>query len=174
MRHSTGWIDKHVGARRHQGKMFSLILYEPEIPPNTGNIIRLCANTGVGLHLIEPLGFDLEERKLRRAGLDYREFASVTTHASLAKCLQVLNSPRVFAISTRGSTRYDEPQYRCGDALLLGPETRGLPDEVLAALPSEQRLRLPMRSGSRSLNLSNAAAIVVYEAWRQLGFDGGV
>jgi tRNA (cytidine/uridine-2'-O-)-methyltransferase len=153
--------------------MFSLILYEPEIPPNTGNIIRLCANTGVALHLIEPLGFDLEERKLRRAGLDYREFASVTTHASLAKCLEALNSPRVFAISTRGSTRHDEPQYREGDALLLGPETRGLPEEVLAALPPEQRLRLPMRSGSRSLNLSNAAAIVVYEAWRQLGFDGG-
>jgi tRNA (cytidine/uridine-2'-O-)-methyltransferase len=173
MRHSTGWIVKHVGARRRKDKMFSLILFEPEIPPNTGNIIRLCANTGVSLHLIEPLGFDLEERKLRRAGLDYREFASVTTHVSLAECLIALDEPRVFAVSTRGNTRHDEPQYRPGDALLLGPETRGLPDNVLAALPPEQRLRLPMRSGSRSLNLSNAAAIVVYEAWRQLGFDGG-
>jgi tRNA (cytidine/uridine-2'-O-)-methyltransferase len=174
MRHSTGCTDKHVGARSRIPEMLYLILYEPEIPPNTGNIIRLCANTGVALHLIEPLGFDLEERKLRRAGLDYREFASVTTHSTLVDCLSSLNDPRVFAISTRGKTRYDAPQYRDGDALLLGPETRGLPTEVMEALPAEQRLRLPMRSGSRSLNLSNAAAIVVYEAWRQLGFDGGV
>jgi tRNA (cytidine/uridine-2'-O-)-methyltransferase len=150
--------------------MFSLILYEPEIPPNTGNIIRLCANTGVALHLIEPLGFDLEEKKLRRAGLDYREFAEVTTHASLAACVITLNEPRIFALSTRGTTRHDKPDYRAGDAFLLGPETRGLPTEILNALPEEQRLRLPMRQDSRSLNLSNTAAVIVYEAWRHLNF----
>ena len=153
--------------------MFSLILYQPEIPPNTGNVIRLCANTGVALHLIEPLGFDLEERKLRRAGLDYREFATVQTHSSLEECLESLGQPRVFALSTRGSTRHDTPDYREGDALLLGPETRGLPQELLDALPDEQCLRLPMRPDNRSLNLSNTAAIIVYEAWRQLGFEGG-
>ena len=158
---------------RHSTAMISLILYEPEIPPNTGNIIRLCANTGVALHLIEPLGFDLEEKKLRRAGLDYREFASVTTHGSLAACLHALNEPRVFAVSTRGRKRYDEPTYRAGDAFLFGPETRGLPVDILDAMPPEQRLRLPMRADSRSLNLSNAAAVVVYEVWRQLGFEGG-
>jgi len=150
--------------------MFSLILYQPEIPPNTGNIIRLCANTGVSLHLIEPLGFELDEPRLKRAGLDYREFASVQTHASLKGCLLALGEPRVFALSTRGTTRYDEPHYKAGDALLLGPETRGLPQELLEALPVTQRLRLPMRDGSRSLNLSNTAAVIVYEAWRQLGF----
>ena len=153
--------------------MFQLILYQPEIPPNTGNVIRLCANTGVALHLIEPLGFDLEERKLRRAGLDYREFATVKTHASLETCLEALGQPRVFALSTRGTTRYDTPAYAAGDAFLLGPETRGLPQAVLDALPDEQCLRLPMRPDNRSLNLSNTAAIIVYEAWRQLGFDGG-
>jgi tRNA (cytidine/uridine-2'-O-)-methyltransferase len=153
--------------------MFSLILYQPEIPPNTGNIIRLCANTGVSLHLIEPLGFDLEERKLRRAGLDYREFASITTHASLELCLQQLGGPRVFALTTRGQTRHDAPEYMSGDAFLMGPETRGLPTEILESLPPQQRLRLPMRKDSRSLNLSNAAAVMVYEAWRQLDFDGG-
>ena len=153
--------------------MFHLILYEPEIPPNTGNVIRLCANTGASLHLIEPLGFDLEEKKLRRAGLDYREFASVETHASLEQCLDSLGRPRVFALSTRGTTRHDKPRYRAGDAFLLGPETRGLPQAVLDGLPEDQRLRLPMRPGNRSLNLSNAAAVIVFEAWRQLGFDGG-
>ena len=153
--------------------MFSLILYQPEIPPNTGNVIRLCANTGVALHLIEPLGFDLEERKLRRAGLDYREIASVRVHPSLEACLEALDEPRVFALSTRGTTRHDAPKYREGDAFLLGPETRGLPQEVLDALPDEQCLRLPMRPDNRSLNLSNTAAVIVYEAWRQLGFEGG-
>jgi len=153
--------------------MFSLILYQPEIPPNTGNIIRLCANTGVSLHLIEPLGFELDEPRLKRAGLDYREFASVQTHGSLEGCLKALGEPRVFALSTRGTTRYDEPHYEAGDALLLGPETRGLPQELLETLPATQRLRLPMRDGSRSLNLSNTAAVIVYEAWRQLRFDGG-
>ena len=153
--------------------MFSVILYEPEIPPNTGNIIRLCANTGTDLHLIEPLGFDLDEKRLRRAGLDYREFVSVQPHASLEACLASLGMPRVFALSTRNSLRYDQATFREGDALLFGPETRGLPREVLDALPPEQRLRLPMREGNRSLNLSNSAAVVVYEAWRQLGFEGG-
>ena len=153
--------------------MFHLILYQPEIPPNTGNVIRLCANTGVALHLIEPLGFDLEEKKLRRAGLDYREFATVQTHASLEVCLEALGRPRVFALSTRGTTRYDTPDYAAGDAFLLGPETRGLPQAVLDALPDEQCLRLPMRPDNRSLNLSNTAAVIVYEAWRQLDFQGG-
>ena len=153
--------------------MFHLILYEPEIPPNTGNVIRLCANTGVSLHLVEPLGFDLEEKKLRRAGLDYREFASVQTHGSLESCLDALDQPRVFALSTRGATRYDAPNYAEGDAFLLGPETRGLPQAILDALPAEQCLRLPMRPNNRSLNLSNTAAVIVYEAWRQLAFDGG-
>lgn len=152
--------------------MFSLILYEPEIPPNTGNVIRLAANTGVSLHLIEPLGFDLEERKLRRAGLDYREFARVQTHGSLDECLRALGHPRLFALSTRGTTRYDSPRYREGDAFLLGPETRGLPQAILDSLPSGQVLRLPMQAESRSLNLSNTAAVIVYEAWRQLDFLG--
>ena len=153
--------------------MFSVILYEPEIPPNTGNIIRLCANTGTDLHLIEPLGFDLDEKRLRRAGLDYREFVSVRTHASLGECLVALDNPRVFAMSTRNSLRYDEARFAQGDALLFGPETRGLPQAVLDALPARQRLRLPMQAGNRSLNLSNSAAVVVFEAWRQLGFPGG-
>ncbi len=153
--------------------MFSVILYEPEIPPNTGNIIRLCANTGAALHLIEPLGFELDEPRLKRAGLDYREFATVQTHASLEGCVAALGQPRLFAMSTRNSTRYDEVTFRAGDALLFGPETRGLPQDVLDALPDGQRLRLPMREGNRSLNLSNSAAVVVYEAWRQLGFEGG-
>lgn len=152
--------------------MFSLILYEPEIPPNTGNIIRLCANTGVALHLVEPLGFELDEPRLKRAGLDYREFASVKTYPSLDAALASLGGPRVFALSTRGVTRHDRPDYAPGDAFLMGPETRGLPQAVLDDLPPEQRLRLPMRAGNRSLNLSNAATVVVYEAWRQLGFEG--
>jgi len=153
--------------------MFSLILYEPEIPPNTGNIIRLCANTGASLHLIEPLGFELDDARLKRAGLDYREFATVAAHKSLSDCLSKLEQPRVFAFSTRGKARHDSPQYRAGDAFLFGPETRGLPQAVLDALPREQRLRLPMKENSRSLNLSNSAAVVVYEAWRQLDFAGG-
>ncbi len=153
--------------------MLSVILYEPEIPPNTGNIIRLCANTGARLHLVEPLGFELDEPRLKRAGLDYREFASVQTHASLDACLDALGHPRVFALSTRNAMRYDEADFHENDALLFGPETRGLPQEVLDRLPAEQRLRLPMREGNRSLNLSNAAAVVVYEAWRQLGFPSG-
>ncbi len=153
--------------------MFHIILYEPEIPPNTGNVIRLCANTGATLHLVEPLGFELDDTKLRRAGLDYREYAAVRTWPSLDACVEGLDGPRVFAFSTRGVTRYDHPDFREGDAFLFGPETRGLPQSVLDALPEEQRLRLPMAAGNRSLNLSNTVAIVVYEAWRQQGFAGG-
>ncbi|MEQ9561795.1 MAG: tRNA (uridine(34)/cytosine(34)/5-carboxymethylaminomethyluridine(34)-2'-O)-methyltransferase TrmL [Woeseiaceae bacterium] len=153
--------------------MFNLILYQPEIPPNTGNIIRLCANTGTKLHLVEPLGFELDEPRLKRAGLDYREFADVAVYASLEGCLETLQRPRVFAFSTRGTTNYASASFAAGDALLFGPETRGLPQGVLDELPPEQRLRLPMQAGSRSLNLSNSAAVVVYEAWRQQGFRGG-
>jgi len=153
--------------------MFNVILFEPEIPPNTGNIIRLCANTGARLHLVEPLGFELDEPRLKRAGLDYREFADVSVHVSLGQCLAAIDHPRVYALSTRGSTCHTAAEFRPGDAFLFGPETRGLPQALLDSLPEEQRLRMPMRPGNRSLNLSNAAAVVVYEAWRQLGFDGG-
>ena len=152
--------------------MFSIILFEPEIPPNTGNIIRLAANTGMPLHLVEPLGFELDEPRLKRAGLDYREFAAVTTHQNLAACLQALGSPRVFALSTKGTNSYAAPLFREGDAFLFGPETRGLPPHILESVPLEQRLRIPMRRDSRSLNLSNAAAIMIYEAWRQQGYVG--
>ncbi len=151
--------------------MLRLILYEPEIPPNTGNIIRLCANTGTDLHLVEPLGFELDEKRLRRAGLDYHEFATVSTHASLDACLDSLGHPRVFALSTRGRTRYDRADFQPGDALLMGPETRGLPQALLDALPDEQTLRLPMRPDNRSLNLSNATAVILYDALRRIGFD---
>ena len=154
--------------------MFELILYQPEIPPNTGNIIRVCANTGTTLHLIHPLGFALDDKKLRRAGLDYHEFAAVKEHASLEECLYELgNNRRVFALSTRGSRNYAEASFLSGDAFLLGPETRGLPQDVLASFPDEQVLRLPMRPDNRSLNLSNAAAVLLYEAWRQNNFTGG-
>ncbi len=152
--------------------MFNIILYEPEIPPNTGNIIRLAANTGMALHLVKPMGFEMDEPRLKRAGLDYREFASVATHENLAGCLEALREPRVFALSTRGKTGYSAPRYEQGDAFLFGPETRGLPDDVLQALPEQQQLCIPMRADSRSLNLSNAVAIVVYEAWRQCEFAG--
>lgn len=150
--------------------MFELIIYEPEIPPNTGNMIRLCANAGVRLNLVHPLGFSLDEPRLRRAGLDYHEFARIEEHASLADCLATLKFPRVFAFSTRAARIYTDASFVSGDALLFGPETRGLPQEVLDALPAEQRLRIPLCPGNRSLNLSNAAAIAVYEAWRQQGF----
>ena len=153
--------------------MFDLLLYQPEIPPNTGNAIRLCANTGARLHLIAPLGFGIDDARLRRAGLDYREYAELRVHDSLDAALAVIAPPRLFALSTRGSIRYDQPRYAEGAAFLVGPETRGLPDEVLAAIPDGRRLRLPMRPGNRSLNLSNAIAVVAFEAWRQLGFAGG-
>lgn len=148
------------------------MLYQPEIPPNTGNAIRLCANTGARLHLIEPLGFAMEDKQLRRAGLDYHEFASVRVHASLDAALAAIAPSRLFALSTRGQVRHDQPRYADGDAFLFGPETRGLPHDVLEAIPPERRLHLPMRPGNRSLNLSNAVAVVVFEAWRQNGFDG--
>ena len=148
-----------------------VILYQPEIPPNTGNVIRLCANTGATLHLIEPLGFTLDDARMRRAGLDYHEFADLQVHANLNACLNTMHdSTRVFALSTRGTMRYDTPRYASEDAFLFGQETRGLPDDILAQVPVAQRLRLPMRPHNRSLNLSNAVAVTVYEAWRQLGF----
>ena len=152
--------------------MLRVLLYQPEIPPNTGNVIRLCANTGCELHLVEPLGFALDDARLRRAGLDYHEFAAVRVHPSLDACLAALGEPRVFAFSTRGRRRPDQACFQHGDALLFGPESRGLPDAVVASVPEAQRLRLPMRPGQRSLNLSNAVAVAVFEAWRQHGFDG--
>jgi len=150
-----------------------VLLYQPEIPPNTGNVIRLCANTGARLHLIRPLGFDLDDRQLRRAGLDYHEYANLQVHDSLDAALAALAPARLFALSTRGTVRFDQPRYQPGDAFLFGPETRGLPQEVLDALPAEHRLRLPMRPDNRSLNLSNTVAVMVFEAWRQQGFPGG-
>ncbi|WP_045728747.1 tRNA (uridine(34)/cytosine(34)/5-carboxymethylaminomethyluridine(34)-2'-O)-methyltransferase TrmL [Xanthomonas sp. GPE 39] len=151
-----------------------VLLFQPEIPPNTGNVIRLCANTGAQLHLIEPLGFDLSDKQLKRAGLDYHEYAQLQVHASLNVALQTVAPQRLFALSTRGCVRYDAPAFTDGDAFLFGPETRGLPAEVLEAIPPTQRLRLPMRPNNRSLNLSNAVAVVVFEAWRQLGFADAV
>jgi tRNA (cytidine/uridine-2'-O-)-methyltransferase len=153
--------------------MFDVLLYQPEIPPNTGNIIRLCANTGARLHLIAPLGFDLDDRQLRRAGLDYHEYATLQVHDSFDAALAAVSPPRLFALSTRNSVHYDAPRFAEGDAFLFGSETRGLPDDVLATIAPAQRLRLPMRPDNRSLNLSNAVAVMVFEAWRQLDFVGG-
>ncbi|HPF60347.1 MAG TPA: tRNA (cytidine(34)-2'-O)-methyltransferase [Candidatus Competibacteraceae bacterium] len=152
--------------------MFEIILFEPEIPPNTGNIIRLCANTGARLHLIQPLGFQLEDRRLRRAGLDYHEWARVREYPDLARCLAELGLPRLFAFTTRSRHPYHTVAYRPGDALLFGPETRGLPATVLSTIPEEQCLRIPMLTAGRSLNLSNTVAVALYEAWRQYGFPG--
>lgn len=152
--------------------MFDVVLFQPEIPPNTGNVIRLCANCGARLHLIRPLGFAMDHKQLRRAGLDYHEFADVAVHDSLDDFLSRVKPARVFACSTKGSRYYTEVSFQAGDALLFGPETRGLPTEILDSLPKEQVLWIPMRPGNRSLNLSNAAALIVYEAWRQLGFEG--
>ncbi len=155
-----------------------VILHRPEIPPNTGNVIRLCANTGARLHLVRPLGFDIDDRQLKRAGLDYHEYARMRVHDDLDAALAAIAAeagapPRVFALSTRGRGRFDAPDYREHDAFLFGSETAGLPPEVLARVPEAQRLRLPMRPGNRSLNLSNAVAVMVFEAWRQAGFAGG-
>jgi tRNA (cytidine/uridine-2'-O-)-methyltransferase len=150
--------------------MFHVILFQPEIPPNTGNIIRLCANSGCHLHLIEPLGFELDDKRLRRAGLDYHEYATLQRHADLPACLQSLGQPRVFAFTTKGTQLYHQVRYQPGDALLFGPESRGLPQDIRDGLPAEQCLRLPMREGCRSLNLSNTVAVAVYEAWRQQDF----
>jgi tRNA (cytidine/uridine-2'-O-)-methyltransferase len=152
--------------------MFQVVLYQPEIPPNTGNVIRLAANTGAKLHLVEPLGFSMDDRQLRRAGLDYHEFANVQVHANWPSCIGALAGARLFACSTRGGVRHTEPSYLAGDAFVFGPETRGLPDSLLESVPATNRLRLPMRPDNRSLNLSNAVAVVVFEAWRQHGFEG--
>lgn len=152
--------------------MFAVVLYQPEIPPNTGNVIRLCANVGCDLHLIRPLGFLLEDQRLRRAGLDYHEWVEVRAHDALSDFLDREQPRRLLAFSTRGSRPYTEIAYQPGDALLFGPETRGLPVALLEQLPSAQRLRIPMRPDQRSLNLSNAVAVAVFEAWRQQGFAG--
>ena len=150
--------------------MFAVILYQPEIPPNTGNIIRLCANTGAPLHLVKPLGFSLEDKQLVRAGLDYHEFATITVHESWADCAAGLKDRRLFAVSTKGTQQYDLVRYVEDDAFVFGPESRGLPAEILGAVAEQQRIRVPMMPNSRSLNLSNTVAVVIYEAWRQVGF----
>jgi tRNA (cytidine/uridine-2'-O-)-methyltransferase len=153
--------------------MFHIVLHQPEIPPNTGNIIRLCANTGTHLHLVEPLGFLLTDKELKRAGMDYSELAGVTTHASWDACCAVLKGRRMFAVTTRGSTRFDQVSYQVGDVFVFGSESRGLPDEVRESFAPAMRLRIPMRPQNRSVNLSNSVAVMVYEAWRQHGFVSG-
>jgi tRNA (cytidine/uridine-2'-O-)-methyltransferase len=152
--------------------MFQIVLYEPEIPPNTGNAIRLCANTGATLHLIRPLGFRLDDKSLQRSGLDYHDLARVVVHASLDDCLGNLDAGRLFAVETSGRRCYSDAQFRAGDCFLFGPETRGLPQTVLERVGVDNRLRIPMCESNRSLNLSNAVGLVVYEAWRQIGFAG--
>ncbi|GGI97546.1 tRNA (cytidine(34)-2'-O)-methyltransferase [Shewanella hanedai] len=154
--------------------MFHIALYEPEIAPNTGNIIRLIANNGCKLHLIEPLGFDLEDKKLRRAGLDYADLANVTHHKNFEAFLEAMEGKRIMACTTKGSRPHTELSFEKEDVLLFGPETRGLPIEIIESLPTSQRLKIPMTPSSRSLNLSNAVAIISYEAWRQIGFEGAV
>jgi tRNA (cytidine/uridine-2'-O-)-methyltransferase len=153
--------------------VFHVILFESEIPQNAGNIIRLCANTGSALHLVRPLGFTIDDAGLRRAGLDYHDLARVHEHPDLASCLASLGDARVFAVETSGGRRHDEPRYQAGDAFLFGRETTGLPQQLLSDWPAERLIRLPMVPGNRSLNLSNAVAVVVFEAWRQLDFAGG-
>ena len=152
--------------------MFDVVLHRPEIPPNTGNVIRLCANAGARLHLVEPLGFSLDDKQLRRAGLDYHEFATLVVHRDWETCMRTFESRRLFAFSTRGQALYSSVRYERGDVFVFGGETAGLPQELLETFAPERRLRLPMRPGNRSLNLSNAVAVVVYEAWRQNGFAG--
>ncbi|PHV11738.1 tRNA (cytidine(34)-2'-O)-methyltransferase [Chitinimonas sp. BJB300] len=154
--------------------MFAVILFQPEIPPNTGNIIRLCANTGCELHLVKPLGFPLEDAKLRRAGLDYHEYANMQVHENWEACAAALAGRRIFALTTRGARRYDQVAYQPGDVFLFGRESAGLPDELRNGLAPEQRIKLPMRPDNRSLNLSNAVAVTVFEAWRQHDFAGGL
>ena len=154
--------------------MFELVLYQPEIPPNTGNIIRLCANSGTKLHLVKPLGFSLEDKQLIRAGLDYHEYAKLVVHEDWAACKQALGSQRRFALTTKATRWHADVKFEKGDVFVLGPETRGLPPEVLAEFNEENKLRLPMQPEVRSLNLSNAAAVMIYEAWRQVGFAGAV
>ena len=154
--------------------MIEVVLYQPEIPPNTGNIIRLCANTGAGLHLVKPLGFELDDARLRRAGLDYAEWARIRVHEDWPRCLAALPGRRCYAFTTKGKRLIHDCRFRSEDVLLFGPETRGLPEPVLASLDERQCVRIPMREGSRSMNLSNSVAVAVYEAWRQLGFEGGI
>jgi tRNA (cytidine/uridine-2'-O-)-methyltransferase len=154
--------------------VFHVVLFEPEIPPNTGNTIRLCANTGAALHLIKPLGFKLDDKSLKRSGLDYHDLAAVKVHASLDDCLNELQGARLFTVETGGQRCYSEVPYRTGDAFLFGPETRGLPAAVLARVGVDRSLFIPMRAGNRSINLSNAVALVVYEAWRQVGFSSPI
>ncbi|HET7929873.1 MAG TPA: tRNA (cytidine(34)-2'-O)-methyltransferase [Rhodanobacteraceae bacterium] len=153
--------------------MLHVILFQPEIPPNTGNVIRLCANAGASLHLIRPLGFDLDHAKLRRAGLDYHEFVNLRAYDDLDACLDALQHPRLFAFTSHATRHYTDVAFTDGDALLFGRETSGLPEAVLQSIAEPQRLRLPMQPDNRSINLSNAVAVAVYEAWRQLGFPGG-
>jgi tRNA (cytidine/uridine-2'-O-)-methyltransferase len=153
--------------------MFDVILFQPEIPPNTGNIIRLCANTGASLHLVRPLGFTLEDKQLLRAGLDYHEYANIAVYEDWTGCVEQMKNHRLFAVSTKGTQRYDLVHYAEGDAFVFGPESRGLPAEILGAMPMTQRIRVPMVPGSRSLNLSNTVAVVIYEAWRQVEFAKG-
>jgi tRNA (cytidine/uridine-2'-O-)-methyltransferase len=152
--------------------MFHVVLFQPEIPPNTGNVIRLCANTGATLHLVRPLGFELTKKAVRRAGLDYDELALVRVHPGLAACLDALAGARLFSVETGGARPYSDAAFSAGDAFLFGPETRGLPPRALALVPRERQLAIPMRADNRSLNLSNAVALVIYEAWRQNGFAG--
>jgi len=152
--------------------VLEIVLLHPEIPTNAGNVIRLAANCGARLHLVEPLGFSMDDRQLKRAGLDYHELADVHVHRDWAACRAALGPARLFAVSTRGGTDYASVRYAAGDAFVFGPETRGLPQALLEEFPAERRLRLPMRPGNRSLNLSNAVAVLAYEAWRQLGFSG--
>ncbi|WP_075183283.1 tRNA (uridine(34)/cytosine(34)/5-carboxymethylaminomethyluridine(34)-2'-O)-methyltransferase TrmL [Pantoea sp. 1.19] len=154
--------------------MLNIVLFEPEIPPNTGNIIRLCANTGFHLHLIEPLGFAWDDKRLRRAGLDYHEFAAVRRHADLAAFMRDAQPQRLFALTTKGTPAHSAVSYQPGDYLLFGPESRGLPASLLDTLPAEQKIRIPMRADSRSMNLSNAVSVVVFEAWRQLDYSGAL
>ncbi len=154
--------------------MFHIVLFEPEIPPNTGNIIRLCANTGAALHLVKPLGFSLDDKQLKRAGLDYHEYSTLQVHENWEACKAALAGKRLFAITTKGSTRHSDIQFKADDVFVFGPETRGLPEEIRSEFSAEHRLRLPMLPDSRSLNLSNSAAVILYEAWRQIGFEGGV
>jgi tRNA (cytidine/uridine-2'-O-)-methyltransferase len=154
--------------------MFHIVLFEPEIPPNTGNIIRLCANTGAALHLVKPLGFSLDDKQLKRAGLDYHEYSTVQVHENWNACKAALAGKRLFAITTKGSRRHSDIQFKADDVFVFGPETRGLPEEIRAEFATEHKLRLPMLPDSRSLNLSNSAAVLLYEAWRQIGFEGGI
>ncbi|AKD39088.1 tRNA (uridine(34)/cytosine(34)/5-carboxymethylaminomethyluridine(34)-2'-O)-methyltransferase TrmL [Pasteurella canis] len=154
--------------------MLDIVLYEPEIPQNTGNIIRLCANTGFRLHLIEPLGFTWDDKKLRRSGLDYHEFAEIKRHKTFDVFLQIEQPKRLFALTTKGTPAHSQVQFEVGDYLMFGPESRGIPMHILNNLPAQQKIRIPMTANSRSMNLSNSVAVAVYEAWRQLGYQGAV